>query len=268
MKRLLMIHDLCSVGKAAMMNMIPILNTMEVEVCPLPTMLLSTHTGGFGKPAIFPVPGAYLKECIRHYQREHITFDCIFTGYLGTEEMADTVNEILMQYPEVPVIMDPIMGDNGRYYSNFDDDYKEALLPLVRKADILLPNLTEAALLCDIPFERCEKEESRLIDAMRRKMKADFILTGVPSLERTVKIAVCCKERTEIITESKIPYVSHGTGDLFDAVFTGAWLQGESCVESARKAHEFVAQCLMEKQKEATSERAGIPFEKLLGKLV
>ena len=91
MKRMLLIHDLCSVGKAAMMNMIPVLSVMGIEVCPLPTMLLSTHTGGFGKPEILPVPGNYLKESLRHFQRENITFDCVFVGYLGNVPMVETV---------------------------------------------------------------------------------------------------------------------------------------------------------------------------------
>ena len=270
MKRVLLIHDLCSVGKAAMMNMIPVLSVMGIEVCPLPTMLLSTHTGGFGRPEILPVPGTYLEESLRHFQREQIRFDCIFVGYLGNAEMAQTVSELLDMESEPSVILDPIMGDHGKYYSNFDETYKEALIPLLGKADLLLPNLTEAAFLSGLLYSECQSEEGleKVVERLRKMGMKDGVITGTKAKEDEIGMAVLEGDTMEICKEPEIPYRSHGTGDLFDAVLCGAILSGASLKESALKAHAFVADCLSEKAGEAGEERAGLPFERLLGNLV
>ena len=90
-KKIALLHDICGVGKAAMMNMTPILSMMGIEVCPVPTVLLSTHTGGYGTPAVCHVPGDYIRACADHYKKEHITFDAIFVGYLGKADVIDAV---------------------------------------------------------------------------------------------------------------------------------------------------------------------------------
>ena len=270
MKRMLLIHDLCSVGKAAMMNMIPVLSVMGIEVCPLPTMLLSTHTGGFGKPEILPVPGNYLKESLRHFQRENITFDCVFVGYLGNVPMVETVLELLKTGPAPFVICDPIMGDHGKYYSNFDDSYREALCALLGEADLLLPNLTEAALLSGVPYEEGMTGEglhaivSRLCEMGMKK----GIITGTNVGEHRIGMAIVEGGFVEQYTETEVLYQSHGTGYLFDAVLAGAILKGATLKEAAFQAHNFVAACLQEKAGQAGNERDGLPFEQLLGKLV
>lgn len=270
MKRLLLIHDLCSVGKAAMMNMIPVLGVMGVEVCPLPTMLLSTHTGGYGKPEILAVPGEFLKESLKHFQREQIRFDCIFIGYLGSAQMVDTVLDVLKMESDPVVILDPIMGDHGKYYTNFNETYKETLLPLIDKADLLLPNLTEASFLSGIPYEDSQSEEGlqKVTKRLRKLGMKDGVITGTRADKDEIGMAVLEGEKMEICYEQEVPYRSHGTGDLFDAVLTGSVLGGMTLRQSALRAHSFVAECLKEKAKEQGEERAGLPFERLLGKLV
>lgn len=270
MKRLLLIHDLCSVGKAAMMNMIPVLEIMGIEVCPLPTVLLSTHTGGFGKPEILNIPGSYLKNSLLHLQREKIHFDCIFVGYLGNKKMVETVLELLEIEPDPMIILDPIMGDHGKYYSNFDENYKNALIPLIKKADLLLPNLTEASFLTGIPYEECQTSEGlqRVITKLKMMGMKDGVITGTKVNKNEIGMAISKGNRLEICIEQEVPYRSHGTGDLFDAVVTGGVLRNLSLREAAIKAHSFVAGCLKEKVKENREEREGLPFEYLLGKLV
>ena len=122
-KKIALLHDICGVGKAAMMNMTPILSMMGIEACPIPTVLLSTHTGGYGTPAIYHVPGEYIRTCADHYKKENITFDAIFVGYLGNVDVIDSVIYFISQFPDTKVILDPIMGDHGKYYSNFDESY-------------------------------------------------------------------------------------------------------------------------------------------------
>ena len=116
-KKIALLHDICGVGKAAMMNMTPILSMMGIEVCPVPTVLLSTHTGGYGTPAVCHVPGDYIRACADHYKKEHITFDAIFVGYLGKADVIDAVIYFISQFPDTKVILDPNMGDHGDYYT-------------------------------------------------------------------------------------------------------------------------------------------------------
>lgn len=270
MKKLLLIHDLCSVGKAGMLNMIPVLNKMKIEVCPVPTMLLSTHTGGYGKPVMHPLPGTYIKQCVDHFEREHVSFDGIFIGYLGNAEVARLVEDLCSRFRGIPVLFDPIMGDHGKFYSNFDETYCEALKPIVSHTDVLLPNMTEAALLCGVSYTEAAKTggAKKIAENLHRAGAKAIVITSVPSGQKEIETAVFENEVISVSREEKVPYTSHGTGDLFDGVFAGNFLRGANCQESAKKAADFVRCCLLEKEKEGTEEREGLPFEKLLDQLV
>lgn len=270
MKRLLLIHDLCSAGKAGMMNMIPILNGMGVEVCPIPTMLLSTHTGGYGKPAVLAVPGTYVEDCLRHYEREGIRFDAVFIGYLGSAAMAEKVFELLEKMQGIPVIFDPIMGDHGKYYSNFDDSYCSALRRLASCADVLLPNMTEASFLSGKPY-RDEADDNEVLDMAKHLTTlgaGTVVITSAVSGKEKIRTAIWEKGIFEIQEREKVPYMSHGTGDLFDGVFAGVYITGAKCGECVKKASDFVADCLQMRAEEGTPERDGLPFETLLRRLV
>ena len=152
-KKIALLHDICGVGKAAMMNMTPILSMMGIEACPIPTVLLSTHTGGYGTPAIYHVPGEYIRTCADHYKKENITFDAIFVGYLGNVDVIDSVIYFISQFPDTKVILDPIMGDHGKYYSNFDESYGTSIRRLLPYSDVILPNLTEMYLLAGKEYQ-------------------------------------------------------------------------------------------------------------------
>lgn len=139
MKKIALLHDLCGVGKAALTNMMPILSVMGIESCPIPTMLLSTHTGGYGTPAVARIPAEYIRNCADHFKNQDVEFDAIFIGYLGHMEAIDAVIYFVEQFPETRVILDPIMGDHGSYYQNFDETYAAALRRLLPYADTYFP---------------------------------------------------------------------------------------------------------------------------------
>lgn len=269
-KKVALLHDLCGVGKAALTNMIPILSVMGVEVCPLPTMLLSTHTGGFGKPAVEKISGDYIKASARHYQRENVTFDAIFIGYLGSIDMVAAIQDFISCFPNVPVIIDPIMGDHGRYYSNFNEHYGEAVRMLIPAADVLLPNLTETCLLLDIPyrevFTRAELET--MCTGLKERGAGEVIITSVAGVKRKKGIALGERSRFSILDNSYIPGDYHGTGDAFDGVFVGEYVAGKALVECVRKAHDFVYECIRESNKYDYPEREGLMIEKNLHMLV
>lgn len=267
-KKLVLLHDLCSVGKAALTNMLPVLSVMGIEPCPIPTILLSTHTGGYGKPAIMKVNADYIKACARHYLEQNVTFDAIFIGYLGSTEAVGAVEAFLDAFPNLPVILDPIMGDYGRYYSNFDDNYGKAMQSLLKRADILIPNLTEACILTGTPY-REEMPEDEMKDICVRlageaKPAASVILTSLPADETQKGIAFYRDGIFETFYYPGCKGHFHGTGDVFDGVFTAAYLNGTPIEECISAAHHFVADCIICSSETPYPEREGLMIEKSL----
>lgn len=286
-KKIALLHDLCGVGKAALTNMMPILGIMGVEACPVPTMLLSTHTGGYGKPATARPGNDYLISCAHHFREEGVSFDAIFIGYLGSAQTVSACEAFLDHFPDVPVILDPIMGDNGTYYGNFDDSYKEAVKRLVRRADILLPNLTEACLLTGTDYGRIVLKQklagrkeaasvsppdlvqqlcSRLVEEM--KPEGSVILTSAPAPEGKKSVVVYENGTAEAFVFNACGGHFHGTGDVFDGVFAAAFLKGCSLKECVHLAHDFTVECIEMSSRYVYPEREGLLLELCLPKLL
>lgn len=269
-KKALLLHDMCGVGKAALTNMLPVLGAMEIEACPIPTVLLSTHTGGYGRPAVYPVPADYICRCADHYASQKICFDIIFIGYIGTNETADAVQYFLSRFPDTPVIMDPIMGDHGNFYSNFGPEYLEAVKKLLPAADILLPNLTEACLLSDMSYDENYLPEKLqdICSVLDPDHKKSVVITSVPAVKGEKAIAVYEKDTLQIFRFPNAGRDYHGSGDIFDAVFTGNYLKGLPLNTCVNRAHDFVSECIRESMKYDYEEKEGLLIEKTMARLV
>lgn len=267
-KKLVLLHDLCSVGKAALTNMLPVLSVMGVEACPIPTMLLSTHTGGYKAPAVLKVNADYIKACAKHYQEQNVTFDAVFVGYLGSMEALEAVEDFLQAFPHLPVIFDPIMGDNGKYYGNFDDSYGSAMRHILGYADLLLPNLTEACILTGSEY-REDLTEMELYEicqklAGKANASATVVLTSIPAPASQKGIALFHDGTFRTFYYDGCEGHFHGTGDVFDGVFTGAYLSGSSLEACIDTAHRFVADCIKASSEVPYPEREGLMIEKSL----
>lgn len=252
--RVAVIHDMCSVGKAAMTNILPVLSVMGIEVCPVPTMILSTHTGGFGRPVMYPL-AEFMGQCGGHLKENGIIFDHIIVGYLGSIAMAEKVQEFLKLYPEAEVLLDPIMADHGSYYMNFDETYGKAIRKLLKWSSVITPNYTESCLLAEIPYDSCCTEE-KLRQICRRLAEAgakQIVITSVPLPEAEMSLAVY--EKGELWISRKRPEgrAYPGTGDLFAAVLKGYMIKGGRLCASAEQAHDFVCRCIR------TSDACGYP---------
>ena len=152
-KRILTIQDISCVGQCSMTVALPILSACGHETCILPTALLSTHTGGFGKPVVVHFDDV-LDGMWRHWQENSIAFDAILVGYLGSVEAVKTAGKIMdtMLAPGGISIVDPAVADHGKRYSGLSEEYARAMEGLCRRADIILPNVTEAAMFTGIPY--------------------------------------------------------------------------------------------------------------------
>lgn len=266
-KRILTIQDISCVGQCSATVALPILSACGHETCILPTALLSTHTGGFGKPVVAHMDSV-LDEMWRHWQNNGITFDAILVGYLGSTAAIDTASRIIdeMLAPGGISIVDPAMADHGRLYSGFDEIYAKTMERLCRKAHIIMPNITEAAMFADAEY-REQLDESyvkRLLDGINHPC---VILTGVGYREGETGVAVYENGSYYHHSHPRIGKSYHGTGDMFAACFTGALMQGKSKRKAAEIAGAYICRSI-EKTEERPAHWYGVKFEAALPELI
>ncbi len=268
-KKVALIHDICSIGKASLTNMMPILGKMGVESCPIPTMLLSTHTGGYGSPAVHRIPGTYLRETADHFKEQGISFDLIFIGYVGSKDLLEDVIYFIESFPNTKLVVDPIMGDHGKLYSLFSEDYPEALRELFPYADVILPNLTEAYLMAGEEYKM--PTDHRQILPICEKLTdlgaKNLLITSVPKDDCNKGMILYENHAFLYIGNGEEQGEYHGAGDAFDGMFIAKYVQGFSILESVQAAHAFVCACIRESDKYDYPEREGLLIETTLNKL-
>ena len=264
-KRILTIQDISCVGQCSMTVALPVLSACGHETCILPTAVLSTHTGGFGKPVVqhLSVDGIW-----RHWKEQGISFDAILVGYLGSISAIETVSEILeeMLAPGGIAIVDPAMADHGKLYSGFDEAYAAAMAKLCEKAEIMLPNVTEAAMMAGMEYREVIDETyvRKLLDNLGGR---DVVLTGVGFAPNQTGTAVRRGGDVSFIHTPKIGQSYHGTGDLFAACFTGALMQERNLEESVKIACGFVLRSIQATEA-APAHWYGVKFETVLPWLI
>jgi len=266
-KRILTIQDISCVGQCSMTVAMPILSACGHEVCILPTALLSTHTGGFGKPSVVHLDHV-MDSMWRHWKENDITFDAILVGYLGSADAVRTAGQILEELltPEGISIVDPAMADHGKLYSGFDQEYALAMKKLCGQADIILPNITEAAMFAELEYRESLDETyvRELLNAVRHPC---VILTGVGYRAGETGAAIYRDGRLEYYHHPKVDKNFHGTGDMFAACFTGALMQGKETAEAVKIAADFVCKAI-DNTCAAPAHWYGVKFETALPDLI
>ena len=245
-KRILTVQDISCVGQCSMTVAMPILSACGHETCILPTALLSTHTGGFGKPVVRHLADT-MSVIHQHWKTCDIRFDAILVGYLGSTEAVQETAEIARELltPDGKLIVDPAMADHGKLYSGFDASYAEAMKALCMCSDVMIPNITEAAMMAGMPY--CEDfDETYIGELMQALGGKDIVLTGVGYGPEETGIAVRAGEARFHYSHAKVAKSFHGTGDMFAACFAGAWLQGKSMEDAVKIAGEFTRRSIEE----------------------
>ena len=268
-KTVLCIHDLPGFGRAGLSVIVPILSALGVQAVAVPTSVLSTHTGGLGAPARLSSPG-YGPAALAHYRRLGVRFDCIYTGYLSEPEQALLVEQAMEYWPDALTVVDPVMGDNGRMYSGLAQEMIPARFNLCSKADMILPNATEAALLLGdaLPAPGSATPESAADAATRlTRICPHVLLTGVTAGHSVVCAGADKNGTSYTVRTPLVPRMFHGTGDIFGAVLVGRVLQGNVPEAAAQAAAVFVGDCLRATP-EGADERLGVWLESVLGKLI
>lgn len=275
MKKVMAIHDLSCYGRASLTTIIPIMSAMEIQVCPMPTAILSTHTGGFGKPAMIDLSN-FLNEGRQHWKKINLDVQCIYTGYLGNSEQSKIIRDIVKDFKkkETFFIVDPVLGDDGVLYSSLDNDMVVAMRELVKIADLITPNITEVALLLEKSFEEINdpiKIESCLYELVNLGAKM-VVITSAPSLKGSDYLDTISydsyKNEFTRVSIKKINKSYPGTGDAFASVLIGKFINGISLGESAKFASEYIGKSVELSSNYDYEAKEGILLEKTLNLLI
>lgn len=246
-KRILTVQDISCVGQCSLTVALPILSACGLECSVLPTAILSTHTA-FRNFTNLDLTDEMPK--IRAvWEQEKILFDAIYTGYLGSAGQVSEVETVMGTClgTDAVRIVDPAMADNGRLYPAFDADFVGAMRRLCRRADVILPNLTEACLLADYPYRERYDETyvAGLLAALYKAVgKRTVVLTGIGYRDGKTGVLIVQNGKTDYYEHEKLGRNCHGTGDVYASVFTGALLRGASVFRSAQIAADFTVGCI------------------------
>ena len=268
-QKILTIQDISCYGQCSTTVALPILSAFGYETAILPSAILSTHTAGFKGFTVHDL-SEEMPKIINHWKKENITFDVLYTAYLGEIKHMDYVLEVkdnLMNKDSL-FLVDPVMGDNGKLYPAFNEDYVEAMKKLVSKADIIIPNLTEACFLTHIQY--MEKIDNKYIDFVLEKLKdlgaKNIVITGIPYEKDVIGIAMLDEEGNKSIFKHERVYPSyHGTGDIFTSVFLANYLKTKDLMISSGNAAQFVINAILN-TKDDPNHNYGVKFEPLLTK--
>ncbi len=269
-KKILTIQDISCYGQCSLTVALPILSACGMETCILPSAVLSTHTSGFTDFTVRDLTDD-IPAIEAHWQKEGISFDAIYTGYLGSLTQIDYVKHIFstLKAEGGTIIVDPAMGDNGKLYPAFDKEYAAAMATLCAEADILLPNITEACFMTGVDYR--ETYDEQYITALLEKTAAlgakTVVLTGVSYEADKTGVVVYQEGAQTYYCHKKIAKGSHGTGDVYASAFVGALMNGKTAEESAKIAADYTLLCIENTQGDP-DHWYGVKFEPMLKNLI
>ncbi|MBO5060181.1 MAG: pyridoxamine kinase [Clostridia bacterium] len=273
MKRVVTIQDISCFGKCSLTVALPVISAMGVETAILPTAVLSTHTGGF-KNFTFRDLSEDIPKIFKHWEDEGIDFDAIYTGYLGSFEQIDQMKAFIEARPSKTLaFVDPAMADNGKLYAGFTPEFARHMATLCAKADIIVPNLTEASFMLGIDYVE-EGYDKAYIEDVLRKLAAlgakKAVLTGVSFEPEKLGVAMYDSQTDEFFYyfNEKIDAKFHGTGDIFASTCVGALMRGKSLAEALRLAADYTAECIRITMPDKEKHWYGVEFEKAMPYLI
>lgn len=265
-KNIAVINDLAGYGKCALTISIPVISSMGIACCPIPTSIFSNHTG---------YPSCYCKDLtsdmpdyIKQWEQLHFTFDGILCGYLTSEKQINIVTDFIHKFKEKDTltIIDPVMGDHGKLYSSYTTSMCEKMKALIQHADILTPNLTEACILTDTPYEKTwtTSELIKLAENLSFMGPKKLVITGIEQQDKMVNLCFEKNRPPVFIQTPKTGTGRHGTGDIFSSIVAASVVKQMEFTDSVQKAADFIQKCLAHTMEADIKEPEGVLFEDLL----
>ncbi len=272
MKKALCIHDISCVGRCSLTAISPVISSYGIQCIPMPTAVLSTHFGGFGKPAFVDLT-EFCKDSLEHFKSLNLNFDAVYSGYLGNYKQLEIVQDAYNYAKNSLRVCDPVMADNGKIYSSITPELIKGFKQLVKSSDIIIPNPTEAQILLDLDYQKTvfSKEEIfDILNKLKEKFSVSVVITGV---KLDSKEMLCLgydklKDETFNFNCNYIPVSYPGTGDLFGSLLVSNLLSNESLENSCRKAAKFVEECIKNTHSENSDTRFGVNLEPMLKNII
>ena len=273
MKRIITVQDISCLGKCSLTVALPVISAMGVETCVIPTAVLSTHTAFKG--FTFRDLTSDIIPISEHWKKEAFHFDAIYTGYLGSFEQLELMKKLFDDFAtnDTRIIVDPCMADNGKLYTGFTQNYAFAMAELCSKADVIVPNMTEACCMLGIEYKSSDYNQEYIEDILRRLASLGskkVVLKGVQFDEKKIGIAMydSLSEKTEWYFHKRMSQNFHGTGDIFASVLTGALVKGFELKEACRLAADFVVESISKTLEHGDYNWYGVDFESAIPFLV
>lgn len=261
MKRVLTVQDISCVGKCSLTAAIPVISAMGIEVCPLPTAILSNHTA-FSSFSFLDLTDK-IPEILNEWKKQGFHFDAIYTGYLGSIKQIDLVHKILDEFAQndTLVVIDPCMADNGKLYTGFSQDFVKQMAKLCGRANVILPNMTEACFLVNQDYDFLVQTNESITKVMAKLLSLgakQVILKGVEFSKEKIGVAYCSQklfdnnfstnennmEDMNIYFHHRYDENFHGTGDVFASAVTGALVLKKDIKDAVKIACDFVQESI------------------------
>lgn len=267
-KRVVAIHDISCVGKCSLTVALPILSAAGVETSVLPTAVLSTHTGGF-EGYTYRDLTEDIVPITAHWQTLDLQIDAIYTGFLGSFEQLALMEQLFDTFkrPDNLLFVDPVMADNGQMYKVFSPDFARGMAHLCTKADIIVPNITEAVFMLGEPYREGPYERAyieNLLEKLSKMGPSQIVLTGVYFEEGTLGAAAYDKAKgtVDYTFRPRIEGYYHGSGDVFGSALLASLMNGFALKDAAQVAVDFTVGAIQRTREAGTDIRYGIDFER------
>lgn len=272
-KKIAMINDMSGFGHCSMTVALPVISALKVQCCPVPTSIFSNHTGFSDYYSFNFTP--YMKEYIDAWKKLNLSFDGIYISYLSSINQLDIVNYFIENFKKehTKIIIDPVMGDNGKIYKCFTNDMCNRIKELIRFANILTPNVTECAILTDTPY----RDDFTINDiiAMVKKLNSlsidNIVVTGFKpqdEVDNDIITNICyCNNKITLINTKKRGNDRPGTGDIFASIISACSVKGLDFLESVQLASDFVGECIEKSDELDVPIPNGVCVEECLGYL-
>ncbi len=263
-KTLITVQDLSCVGRCSLVVALPVLSCLGVQTYPLPTALLSSHTG-FDNPFKKNLTHE-MEKIISHWDNILQSVDGVYIGYIAQSEQIPIIKTLISRFKErgAKIYIDPVMGDGGRRYKSISSEQCEGLKDLCQNADWIFPNRTEASILLDIPFNSLPDSKEAL-QRLKDRFSCNVVLTGIKPYYNSIGAALLENEKIFNVFHPFVPGSFPGTGDLFASAFIGAVLNNAGSEDALNLAEQFVFSCVKHAEGDI---RFGVPFEQELPALI
>ena len=273
LKRIVSVQDISCLGKCSLTVALPIISAMGVECAVVPTAVLSTHTMFRGYT--FRDLTDDINPILNHWRKENIKYDAVYTGYLGSFEQLNIVGQMFDEYKNdgALIVVDPVMADNGKLYPGFTEEFAKSMATICGKADVIVPNLTEASYMLGVPYVGSDYDEEYIKD-MLKKLSClgckKAVITGVSFEKGRLGVMAYNAKTDNYFTyfNTHLPVSYHGTGDIFTSCLVGGLMNDLGLEEALKIAVDYTVDCITKTTENPDSRSYGVDFEASIPMLV